>query len=165
MTASQTKEKPEKVEKERTKLVKKKKKIYTNFVIVGEPINDCKSIFLMVLDHKPYPERYVPSLYTSFRVNTEINGEKYEFWIHDTASQDEYDRLRPLTYSGANVVGLTFSMSSLSSFNALDDKWIGEVKHYCKNAALVLIGLCLDEFEEGNPNHVTINMAQEFAKK
>lgn len=42
--------------------------------------------------------------------------------LWDTAGQEEYDRLRPLSYPGADVVLLCFSTVSQASYDAIRDK-------------------------------------------
>lgn len=164
-TTPQEPNKPEKVKKERKKSLKKKdQQVHElKFVVVGDAIENCKTAFLMTLNHRPFPDRYVPTIYENYKEEVEFEGKRYSIWIWDTAGTDEYARIRPLSYSGANIVGITFPMSSRSSFIDIREKWIGEVLHYCKDAAIVLIGLCLDEVEEGNPNHVTVKEAKAFA--
>ena len=83
----------------------------------------------------------------------------------DVANHEEDDRLRPLSYSGANVILLVFDLTSKSSFSNLDDYWIREAKFYCRDAKLLLIGTNLDLRETGNPNHVTDQEAEQFVKE
>ena len=83
----------------------------------------------------------------------------------DTAGQAEYDRLRPLSYAGANVILLVFDLSSKATFSNLSEKWMKEVAHYCKDAKILLIGINLDLRQAGNPNHVTDQEAEQFVKE
>ena len=119
----------------------------------------------MVLNGKPFTERYVPTMFEDYQQEFLINNVPYLFHMWDTAGQDEYERLRPLSYSGANVVLLVFSLSSKPYFSNLSEKWITEVKHYCRDAKIVLIGTNLDLRETGNPNHVTDQEAEQFVKE
>jgi small GTP-binding protein len=82
--------------------------------------------------------------------------------IWDTAGQDEYDRLRPLSYSGANAILLCFALDSKQSFVNLTERWIGEVKHYCRDAKIILIGTKSDLRVAGNPAHVSDDEARQF---
>ena len=121
-----------------------------------------KTSLLMVLNDKPFPERYVPTIFENYTQDVNIENVPYKLHIWDTAGQDEYDRLRPLSYSGANAILLCFSLDSKSSFSNLTEKWIGEVKHYCKDAKIILIGTKLDLRQAGNANHVTDQEANQF---
>ncbi|OHT13270.1 small GTP-binding protein [Tritrichomonas foetus] len=124
-----------------------------------------KTSLLMVLNEKPFPERYVPTIFENYTQDVQINNQPYKLHIWDTAGQDEYDRLRPLSYSGANAILLCFALDSKQSFLNLTERWIGEVKHYCKDAKIILIGTKLDLRQAGNPNHVTDQEAQGFVNE
>ena len=121
-----------------------------------------KTSLLMVLNGKPFPERYVPTIFENYTQAVDIQGVPYKLHIWDTAGQDEYDRLRPLSYSGANAILLCFALDSKQSFVNLSERWIGEVKHYCKDAKIILIGTKADLRQTGNPNHVTDDEAKGF---
>jgi small GTP-binding protein len=121
-----------------------------------------KTSLLMVLNGKPFPERYVPTIFENYTQSVDINGVPYKLRIWDTAGQDEYDRLRPLSYSGANAILLCFALDSKQSFVNLTERWIGEVKHYCQTAKIILIGTKADLRQAGNPNHVTDDEARGF---
>jgi small GTP-binding protein len=121
-----------------------------------------KTSLLMVLNGKAFPERYVPTIFENYTQDTDINGQPYKLRIWDTAGQDEYDRLRPLSYSGANAILLCFALDSKRSFVNLTELWIGEVRHYCRDAKIILIGTKSDLRQGGNPNHVSDEEARQF---
>jgi small GTP-binding protein len=121
-----------------------------------------KTSLLMVLNGKPFPERYVPTIFENYTQSVDILGVPYKLRIWDTAGQDEYDRLRPLSYSGANAILLCFALDSKQSFGNLTERWIAEVKHYCKDAKIIVIGTKADLRQAGNPNHVTDDEARQF---
>lgn len=83
----------------------------------------------------------------------------------DTSTEEGYERLRPLAYSNANIIVITFSVISRSSFNNITEKWQGEVKHYTKDEAYVLAGLELDQYQKGNPNHVSTEEIEEYVNE
>lgn len=121
-----------------------------------------KTSLLMVLNGKPFPERYVPTIFENYSQDVEIGNAPYKLHIWDTAGQDEYDRLRPLSYQGANAILLCFALDSKQSFVNLSERWLGEVKHYCKDAKIIIIGTKADLRQAGNPNHVTDEEAKGF---
>ena len=136
---------------------------HIKLVVVGDGFVQCP--FIVVLDDKPYPERYNPEKIVNYTKEILINNVLYAVHIWNTLGKDEFDRLRPLSYCGANVILLLFSLSSKSSFSNLDDYWIREAKFYCRDAKLLLIGTNLDLRETGNPNHVTDQEAEQFVKE
>eukprot|EP01108_Squamamoeba_japonica_P004615 TRINITY_DN362_c1_g1_i3.p2 TRINITY_DN362_c1_g1~~TRINITY_DN362_c1_g1_i3.p2 ORF type:complete len:163 (+),score=79.94 TRINITY_DN362_c1_g1_i3:248-736(+) len=74
--------------------------------------------------------------------------------LWDTAGQEDYDRLRPLSYPGADVVLLCFSLVNKASYEAVRDKWAPEVHHYVPDIPHVLVGLKSDLRDAGekDPN-------------
>lgn len=57
------------------------------------------------------------------------------------AGQEDYDRLRPLSYPMTDVFLIGFSVVSQTSFQNVSEKWAPEIKHYCPNTPIVLLGL------------------------
>ncbi|KAH0795709.1 transforming protein RhoA-like [Histomonas meleagridis] len=124
-----------------------------------------KTSLLMVLNEKPFPERYVPTIFENYTQEVMINNEQYKLHIWDTAGQDEYDRLRPLSYRAADVILLCFALDLKQSFVNLTERWIGEVKHYCKDAKIILVGTKADLRQPGNANHVSDEEAKQFVNE
>ena len=58
-----------------------------------------------------------------------------------TAGQEDYDRLRPLSYPQTDVFLVCFSVLSTTSFENVRHKWVPEVRHYCPDTPLVLVGM------------------------
>jgi len=67
-----------------------------------------------------------------------------EFALWDTAGQEEYDRLRPLSYPETDVLFVCFAIDCPTSLENVIDKWYPEVTHFCPTAPLVLVGLKSD---------------------
>jgi small GTP-binding protein len=62
----------------------------------------------------------------------------------DTAGQEDYDRIRPLSYANADIFLLCFSIINPASFDNVTDKWFPEIKHFCPHARIALVGTKLD---------------------
>lgn len=58
--------------------------------------------------------------------------------------QEDYERLRPLSYAGAHVFLMCFSLISRDSFNNIKMNWWKEVKHHAPDAIWILVGTKLD---------------------
>ncbi|XP_065895311.1 ras-related C3 botulinum toxin substrate 1-like isoform X3 [Dysidea avara] len=58
--------------------------------------------------------------------------------------QDDYDRLRPLSYPQTDVFLICFSLISPASLENVRTKWNPEVSHYCPNTPVILVGTKLD---------------------
>ncbi|KAI8377626.1 transforming protein RhoA-like protein [Radiomyces spectabilis] len=113
-------------------------------VIVGD--GACgKTSFLIVYQNGQFPEKYLPTVFENYMTRLELDGHKsVELALWDTAGQEDYDRLRPLSYYETDVVLICFAVDNPISLQNVRDKWLPEVKHYCGNVALVLVGLKVD---------------------
>ena len=82
----------------------------------------------------------------------------------DTAGQEDYDRIRPLSYSNTDVFLVSFALDNKESFENVRRKWVPEIKSQCKRAKLILVGLKSD-LRLGNTNCVTECLAKSTAKE
>jgi len=94
--------------------------------------------------------------------------------IFDTAGQEDYDRLRPLSYIGANCFLVCFSVVSPCSFENINCVWISEVEHYCPKTRKILVALKCDlredkEIQEklarSSQHPITFEEGKELAEK
>ena len=60
--------------------------------------------------------------------------------LWDTAGQEDYDRLRPLSYPQTDVFLLCFSIISPTSYENVVNKWHLELSHHCPNVPIILVG-------------------------
>lgn len=63
-----------------------------------------------------------------------------ELALWDTAGQEDYDRLRPLSYPDTDVILMCFSIDSPDSLENIPEKWTPEVRHFCPNVPIILVG-------------------------
>ena len=54
-----------------------------------------------------------------------------ELALWDTAGQEDYDRLRPLSYPDTDVILMCFSIDNPDSLENIPEKWTPEVSSYC----------------------------------
>uniref|UniRef100_A0A1A8H296 Ras homolog gene family, member F n=1 Tax=Nothobranchius korthausae TaxID=1143690 RepID=A0A1A8H296_9TELE len=113
------------------------------FVIVGD--GGCgKTSLLMVYDGGDFPEEYAPSVFEKHAKTISVGGKQIKLNLYDTAGQEDYDRLRPLSYQEANVVLVCFDVTNPTSFENVLIKWYPEVKHFCGETPVILIGCKTD---------------------
>lgn len=63
-----------------------------------------------------------------------------ELGLWDTAGQEDYDRLRPLSYPNTQVVLVCFPINSPSALNNVRTRWYPEVRHFCQQVPVILVG-------------------------
>ena len=73
-------------------------------------------------------------------MNFSLFSNKVELALWDTAGQEDYDRLRPLSYPDTDVILMCFSIDSPDSLDNIPEKWTPEVRHFCPNVPIILVG-------------------------
>eukprot|EP00128_Syssomonas_multiformis_P004722 Colp12_sorted_trinity150504_noHs@10705 len=108
-------------------------------VVVGD--GACgKTCLLIVFSKDTFPEVYVPTVFENYVADIEVDGKNVELALWDTAGQEDYDRLRPLSYPDTNVILVCFSIDSPDSLENISEKWVPEVRHFVPNIPYVLVG-------------------------
>lgn len=112
-------------------------------VVVGD--GGCgKTCLLLVYAHGRFPEEYVPTVFENYVPVVDFRGRKVEFALWDTAGQEEYDRLRPLSYPETDVILICFAIDYPTSLMNVKDKWLPEILHFCEGVPYLLVGLKTD---------------------
>ncbi|KAL2011123.1 hypothetical protein VTN00DRAFT_3841 [Thermoascus crustaceus] len=115
------------------------------FVVVGD--GGCgKTCLLISYSQGYFPEKYVPTVFENYITQTihGPSGKTVELALWDTAGQEEYDRLRPLSYPETDLLFVCFAIDCPVSLENVMDKWYPEVLHFCPTTPLILVGLKSD---------------------
>ncbi|KAG8845197.1 GTP-binding protein Rho1 [Serendipita sp. 411] len=86
------------------------------------------------------PGMFIPTVYERTIVDCRVDGEPFELDIVDTAGQEDYERIRPLAYSGADIVLICFSVDMPDSLENIVCKWVEEVQYFCPNVPYFVVG-------------------------
>lgn len=117
--------------------------ISKKLVVVGD--GGCgKTCLLIVYSQNRFPEEYVPTVFENYVPIVEFRGQKVELALCDTAGQEEYDRLRPLSYPETDVILICFAIDYPTSLMNVKDKWLPEILHFCDGVPYLLVGLKSD---------------------
>ncbi|KFO36007.1 Rho-related GTP-binding protein RhoB [Fukomys damarensis] len=99
--------------------------IRKKLVVVGD--GACgKTCLLIVFSKDEFPEVYVPTVFENYVADIEVDGKQVELALWDTAGQEDYDRLRPLSYPDTDVILMCFSVDSPDSLENIPEKWVPE---------------------------------------
>ncbi|KAG5666582.1 hypothetical protein PVAND_014600 [Polypedilum vanderplanki] len=118
-------------------------------VVVGDGAVG-KTCLLISYTTNKFPSEYVPTVFDNYAVTVMIGNEPYTLGLFDTAGQEDYDRLRPLSYPQTDVFLVCFSVVSPSSFENVKEKWVPEIRHYGKKTPFILVGTQVDLREDIN---------------
>jgi Ras family protein A len=137
--------------------------IRKKLVIVGD--GACgKTCLLIVFSKDQFPEVYVPTVFENYVADIEVDGKQVELALWDTAGQEDYDRLRPLSYPDTDVILMCFSIDSPDSLENIPEKWTPEVRHFCPNVPIILVGNKKDLRNDGGTIRELQKMKQEPVK-
>eukprot|EP01125_Pyxidicula_operculata_P013874 TRINITY_DN45_c0_g1_i1.p1 TRINITY_DN45_c0_g1~~TRINITY_DN45_c0_g1_i1.p1 ORF type:complete len:280 (-),score=69.37 TRINITY_DN45_c0_g1_i1:143-937(-) len=118
-----------------------------------------KTSLLIAFAKGSFPDVYVPTVFENYTAQMEHNDKKVFLHLWDTAGQEDYDRLRPLSYPGSDIVLLCFSLVTEASFDSVKDKWFPEVDHYVKDIPTILVGTKVDLRDANLPDPGTGELA------
>ncbi|KAI6239814.1 Rho-1 [Aphelenchoides fujianensis] len=113
--------------------------IVKKIVAVGEGASG-KTCLLTVFSKDEFPELYETTASEHYAADIEVDGKQVELSLWDTASQEDYDDVRPLSYPDTDVILMCYSIDSPDSLDNIPEKWTPEVCHFCPNVPIILVG-------------------------
>lgn len=93
-----------------------------------------------------------------------MGEQKTTLHLLDTAGQEDYDKLRPLSYANASVFLVCFSVASRTSFENIRDKWYPELRRYSPGVPFILVGTQSDK-RSSSGSFVSTSEATKLSKE
>ncbi|CAN1148098.1 Rac-like GTP-binding protein ARAC7 [Linum perenne] len=89
-----------------------------------------KTCMLICYTSNKFPTDYIPTVFDNFSANVAVDGSIVNLGLWDTAGQEDYSRLRPLSYRGV----------SRASYENVLKKWMPELRRFAPSVPIVLVG-------------------------
>jgi len=85
-----------------------------------------------------------PTVFENYVQDIKVDDTVVEMSLWDTAGQEDFDRLRSLSYAETHVIMLCFSVDNPVSLENVENKWLEEILEHCPGIKIVLIALKCD---------------------
>lgn len=123
-----------------------------------------KTCLLIAYTTGAFPGEYIPTVFDTYNANIDADGRPLNVGLWDTAGQDDYDRLRPLSYPGTDLFLVCYDVANRSSFQNVESKWVAELRRFDRRVPFHVVGCKLDLRDEGAAT-VRTGEAIELAEK
>ncbi|XP_055319546.1 ras-like GTP-binding protein RhoL [Sitodiplosis mosellana] len=140
--------------------------VVKHIVFVGDGAVGKTSLLHVYSNQGEFNLSYVPTIYDLDETELILDNAKHLVKLHDTAGQENYDRLRNIIYLYADCFVLCYSIDDRASFINLFCKWYPEVRPYKMPIVLVgtksdlTVGINIVRVDEGEKLRKKINANQ-----
>ncbi|CAF1071836.1 unnamed protein product [Rotaria sordida] len=112
-------------------------------VVVGDGMTG-KTCLLYAFVYDTFDPNQASTIFDTYATTIQIDDKRITLALFDTAGQENYDILRPLSYNDTNIVLICFSVNHPISARNIIQKWNPEVRHYCRSCPVILVACKID---------------------
>ena len=103
-----------------------------------------KTCLTTTISTNKFPLDYLPTMFDVLTKEVEVNGNKVQFALWDTAGSPEYNQLRPLSYPETDIFIICYSPTTRNSFESITRSWIPEIQLNCPDVPFVILATKID---------------------
>jgi len=105
-------------------------------------------------------------VFDNYVAEIRLDEKPVQLALWDTAGQEEYERLRPMSYSKSHVILIAFALDTPDSLENVTTKWIEEVRSICGPTIPVILVGCKADLRpsEAAPGFVSPDQGQKVAQ-
>ena len=107
-----------------------------------------KTSLLLSYTRDVFMDEYEPTIFDNHSMLVMIDNIPINLMLWDTAGQEEYGKLRNLSYPDTDVFLVCFSIINKNSYNNIGTYWIPEIKTFCPETPIVICGTKIDLRED-----------------
>eukprot|EP01087_Luapelamoeba_hula_P016356 TRINITY_DN5026_c0_g1_i1.p1 TRINITY_DN5026_c0_g1~~TRINITY_DN5026_c0_g1_i1.p1 ORF type:complete len:204 (+),score=23.89 TRINITY_DN5026_c0_g1_i1:57-668(+) len=109
-------------------------------VVVGDGAVG-KTCLLMCYSGKPFNPQYAPTIFDNYTTEVDLpEGGSVMLSLWDTAGQEEYDRIRIMSYVNVDCFVVCFTVADQVTYGNVKERWIPEIKRYSPETPYILVG-------------------------
>jgi small GTP-binding protein len=112
-------------------------------VVVGDGAVG-KTCLLLSYTTNAFPGEYIPTVFDNYSTNVMVEDQAINLQLWDTAGQEEYKKLRSLSYPQTDVFVICFSLVAPTSLENVQNMWVLELKEHCPSTPYILVGMKSD---------------------
>ncbi|XP_021957028.1 ras-related protein ced-10 [Folsomia candida] len=99
-----------------------------------------KTCLLISYTQNSFPQEYIPTVFDNHAKTLTVDGKLVGLTVWDTAGQEEYEKLRPLSYPKTDCFIICYAIDNPASFANVEIKWVPELRQHCPRASILLVG-------------------------
>tara|TARA_Y100000996_G_C22475291_1_gene623838 strand:- start:244 stop:843 length:600 start_codon:yes stop_codon:yes gene_type:complete len=99
-----------------------------------------KTCMLISYTTNTFDQEYIPTVFDTYSTQIMLDNQLLSYQLWDTAGQEDFDRLRCLSYPETDVFLICFSLISPTSLENIFHKWIPELNFHNPNTPFILVG-------------------------
>lgn len=107
-------------------------------VVVGDEIAEKTKLLMRYVTNDA--NEYIPIVSDHFNKEIIVNDQEVDMQLWDTSCQQDYSKLRPLSYQQTDVFILAFALINPFSLDSIESFWLPEIREHCPDAPYILVG-------------------------